>query len=37
MASTNGWGISEDGNSHYCPDCLCDSEDMMLHLSLRCN
>jgi LSD1 subclass zinc finger protein len=37
MASTNGWGVSEDGNSHYCPDCLCDSEDMMFHLSLRHN
>jgi hypothetical protein len=37
IACTNGWEISEDGNSHYCPDCLSDSENMMFRLCPRRN
>lgn len=37
MACADGWGISEDGNLHYCPVCLHEAEEMMLKLSLRQN
>lgn len=37
MACADGWAISEDGNSHYCPACLRESETMTLQLSLYQN
>jgi LSD1 subclass zinc finger protein len=35
MACADGWGVSEDGNSHYCPACLHESETMMFQFPLR--
>ena len=35
MACADGWGVSKDGNSHYCPSCIHESEEMMLQFSLR--
>jgi len=34
MACEIGWGVSEDSNSHYCPDCLSDAEATGLYISL---